>query len=64
MIFLSVARGDMVDSPPTYESDHSYITLNAYFNESYYARTLPPVPEHCPTPMGVKGECLICMLSP
>lgn len=45
----------MVDSPPTYESDHHYITLNAYYNESYYARALPPVPHHCPTPMGVVG---------
>lgn len=49
------ARGDMVDSPPTYESDHSYITLNAYYNESYYGRALPPVPAHCPTPLGDKG---------
>jgi len=56
MTYVYLSRGDQVDSPPTYESEHSYITLNAYFNESYYARALPPVPEHCPTPMGVKGH--------
>ncbi|KAK7067762.1 Prostaglandin G/H synthase 1 [Halocaridina rubra] len=55
MAYVYLSRGDMVDSPPTFESDHSYITLNAYFNESYYARALPPVPEHCPTPLGDKG---------
>ncbi|KAK8726704.1 hypothetical protein OTU49_010007 [Cherax quadricarinatus] len=53
--YVYISRGDMVDSPPTFESDHSYITLNAYFNESYYGRALPPVPTHCPTPFGIKG---------
>lgn len=56
MTYVYLSRGDLVDSPPTYESDHSYITLNAYYNESYYGRALPPVPEHCPTPLGVKGH--------
>lgn len=45
-----------MDSPPTYESDHHYITLDTYYNQSYYGRALPPVPEHCPTPMGVAGS--------
>ncbi|XP_047475523.1 prostaglandin G/H synthase 2-like [Penaeus chinensis] len=55
MTYVYLSRGDLVDSPPTYESEHSYITLNAYYNESFYGRALPPVPEHCPTPMGVTG---------
>lgn len=55
MTYVYLSRGDLVDSPPTFESDHSFITLDAYFNESYYGRALPPVPNHCPTPMGVKG---------
>ena len=46
----------MVDSPPLYESDHSYPTMDATSNFSYYMRALPPVPAHCPTPMGVVGE--------
>nr|ADB65785.1 cyclooxygenase [Caprella sp. KV-2010a] len=55
MKYIFLSRGDQVDSPVRFESDHSYITLDAYYNETYYARTLPPIPEHCPTPMGVKG---------
>jgi len=53
LIFLS--RGDMVDSPVRFESDHAYPTLDAYFNETYYGRELPPVPLHCPTPVGIVG---------
>lgn len=49
-------RSDMIDSPSTYTSAHSYITLDANFNLSYYARTLPPVPVDCPTPMGSFGK--------
>ncbi|XP_063844769.1 prostaglandin G/H synthase 2-like [Scylla paramamosain] len=55
MTYVYLSRGDLVDSPPTFESDHHYITLDAYYNESYYGRALPPVPAHCPTPMGVAG---------
>ncbi|XP_062622377.1 prostaglandin G/H synthase 2-like [Saccostrea cucullata] len=49
-------RSDMVDSPPTYTSEHEYITVDANFNYSVYTRTLPPVPKECPTPMGVWGK--------
>ena len=49
-------RSDMIDSPPTYESEHSYITVGAHFNHSFYTRTLPPVPKECPTPMGTAGR--------
>ncbi|KAF2356542.1 hypothetical protein FHG87_012701 [Trinorchestia longiramus] len=56
MKYIFLSRGDQVDSPVRFESDHSYTTLDAYFNETYYARTLPPVPLHCPTPMGVVGN--------
>ncbi|XP_033732578.1 prostaglandin G/H synthase 2-like [Pecten maximus] len=49
-------RSNMVDSPATYTSEHSYITLDANFNMTYYTRTLPPVPNDCPTPMGIWGK--------
>ena len=55
IVWLFAARGDMIDSPNRFESDHSYVTLDAFFNETYFGRTLPPVPTDCPTPMGVKG---------
>nr|ADB65786.1 cyclooxygenase [Gammarus sp. KV-2010a] len=56
MKYIFLSRGDQVDSPVRFESDHPYTTLDAYFNETYFARTLPPVPTHCPTPMGVAGK--------
>ncbi|KAJ8300006.1 hypothetical protein KUTeg_021525 [Tegillarca granosa] len=49
-------RSDNIDSPPLYESDHEYVTLDATYNMSYYARVLPPVPRECPTPMGTAGK--------
>ncbi|KAK3600358.1 hypothetical protein CHS0354_015956 [Potamilus streckersoni] len=49
-------RSAMVDSPPTYTSDHSYITWEAAANLSYFTRALPPVPLDCPTPLGVWGK--------
>jgi len=55
MKYIYMTRGDMVDSPNRYDSDHPYPTLHAYFNETYYGRTLPPVPHHCPTPLGIAG---------
>ncbi|KAL4218779.1 Prostaglandin G/H synthase 2 [Mactra antiquata] len=48
-------RGAVVDSPPTYTSEHEYITYEAYGNTSYFARALPPIPKDCPKPMGVVG---------
>lgn len=54
--YVYFSHDDIVDSPPTFESAHSFVTLDVYFNKSYYARALPPVPEHCPTPMGIKGH--------
>ena len=46
----------MVDSPPRYNTGYDYITTESHFNTSYYARSLPPVPQNCPTPMGVAGK--------
>lgn len=46
----------MIDSPSTYNSDYDYKNWEAYSNISYYTRALPPLPEDCPTPMGVVGE--------
>ena len=49
-------RGASIESPPRFNSGHEYITTQSHFNTSYYARSLPPVPLHCPTPMGVAGK--------
>lgn len=55
-IILCVAgRGSIVESPPRYNTGYDYITAESHFNASYYARSLPPVPKNCPTPMGVVG---------
>ncbi|XP_012943751.1 prostaglandin G/H synthase 1 [Aplysia californica] len=48
-------RSNIIDSPPLYETLHDYPTVSAHTNNSLYARTLPPVPKDCPTPMGSKG---------
>lgn len=32
-----------------------YTTFETYFNKSFYARLLTPIPESCPTQMGTKG---------
>lgn len=56
VVFLSTGRGDMVESPPRYNTGYDYITTETHFNTSYYARSLPPVPRNCPTPMGTAGE--------
>ena len=49
-------RAGFIDIPTTYNSEYEYVTAEAYFNQSQYARTLPPVPLDCPTPMGVAGN--------
>nr|CAB3265267.1 prostaglandin G/H synthase 2-like [Phallusia mammillata] len=51
---LFVKIGPIAEPSPHVGYD-SYTTWNTYTNKSVYARTLPPVPENCPTPMGVKG---------
>lgn len=55
-LFIYLARSHMIDSPSTYNADYGYLNWEAYSNLSYYTRTLPPVPEDCPTPMGVVGK--------
>ncbi|XP_059141342.1 prostaglandin G/H synthase 2-like [Physella acuta] len=52
---IYLLRSNVVDSPALYETEHAYPTIGAFLNKTYYARTLPPVPLECPTPMGVKG---------
>ncbi|XP_068230958.1 prostaglandin G/H synthase 2-like [Palaemon carinicauda] len=52
---LYLSLSDFTDSPPTFESDHTFITADAFFNDSLFTRSLPPVPIRCPTPMGTKG---------
>ncbi|KAG9351117.1 hypothetical protein JZ751_025007 [Albula glossodonta] len=56
MRYVLTSRSHLIDSPPTYNSDYSYKSWEAYSNLSYYTRTLPPIPEDCPTPMGVAGK--------
>ena len=49
-------RAAQIIMPPVYITDgHEYATMQSYFNRSYYAMLLPPVPKDCPTPMGVAG---------
>lgn len=58
IVSFFLVRSDMIDSPPTYTSEHEYITVDSNFNLTVYTRTLPPVPKDCPTPMGVWGKVL------
>ncbi len=52
---LPLARTDFIPVPHVYTSHHEYPTMEAHYNRSYFARTLPPVPKNCPTPFGVAG---------
>lgn len=53
-------RSNLVPYPPTYNSKYGYLNWESMSNLSYYTRLLPPVPDDCPTPMGVKGQSLLC----
>ncbi|KAK3600354.1 hypothetical protein CHS0354_015951 [Potamilus streckersoni] len=53
---IYLIRSNIVDSPPTYTSDHTYITWEAAANLSFFTRSLPPVPLDCPTPLGIWGK--------
>jgi len=50
-----IERAAFLDSYGRYDSDHEYINFNAGVNKSLHGRVLPPVPESCPTPIGVVG---------
>nr|XP_023663696.1 prostaglandin G/H synthase 1-like [Paramormyrops kingsleyae] len=52
-------RASLIPSPPTYNSKYGYLNWESYSNATYYTRILPPVPEDCPTPMGVKGKAVL-----
>ncbi|CAK8696015.1 unnamed protein product [Clavelina lepadiformis] len=52
---LKVRIGSIVEPSP-YGALTSYPSWETYSNKSTYVRTLPAVPENCPTPMGVKGK--------
>uniref|UniRef100_A0A8C3A8S9 Prostaglandin G/H synthase 2 n=1 Tax=Cyclopterus lumpus TaxID=8103 RepID=A0A8C3A8S9_CYCLU len=56
MRYVLTSRSHLIDSPPTFNADYGYKSWEAYSNLSYYTRTLPPVPEDCPTPMGAVGK--------
>uniref|UniRef100_A0A8C5HYZ0 Prostaglandin G/H synthase 2 n=1 Tax=Gouania willdenowi TaxID=441366 RepID=A0A8C5HYZ0_GOUWI len=54
MRYVLTSRSHFIDSPPTFNADYGYKSWEAYSNLSYYTRTLPPVAEDCPTPMGIQ----------
>ncbi|XP_070845528.1 phosducin-like protein [Chaetodon trifascialis] len=56
MRLVLTVRSNLIPSPPTFNSKYSYLSWESYYNLSYYTRILPPVPEDCPTPLGVKGK--------
>ncbi|XP_067397845.1 prostaglandin G/H synthase 1 isoform X2 [Emydura macquarii macquarii] len=56
MRLVLTVRANLIPSPPTYNSAYGYISWEAYSNVSYFTRVLPPVPDDCPTPMGVHGK--------
>uniref|UniRef100_A0A4W3KAM7 Prostaglandin G/H synthase 2 n=1 Tax=Callorhinchus milii TaxID=7868 RepID=A0A4W3KAM7_CALMI len=56
MRYVLTSRSHLIDSPPTYNAKYGYKSWEAYANISYFTRTLPPIPEDCPTPMGVVGK--------
>lgn len=57
-LFALTVRSNLIPSPPTYNSKYGYLSWESYYNLSYYTRLLPPVPEDCPTPLGVRGLSL------
>lgn len=46
----------LVPEPSAYVGMDDYTSMNSYLNKSVYARSLPPIPENCPLPMGVVGK--------
>ncbi|KAM8743255.1 prostaglandin G/H synthase 1-like [Acanthopagrus schlegelii] len=56
MRLVLTVRSNLIPSPPTFNSKYGYLNWESYSNLSYYTRLLPPVPEDCPTPLGVKGK--------
>ncbi|CAM9578711.1 unnamed protein product, partial [Lampetra fluviatilis] len=56
MRYVLMSRSTLVPSPPTYNARYGYKSWESYSNVSYFTRVLPPVPEDCPTPMGVAGK--------
>ena len=54
--YVYESRAAFIDSLARFDSDHEYVTLDAAFNKTVFARVLPPVPRQCPTPLGVKGR--------
>uniref|UniRef100_A0A8D3DP58 Prostaglandin G/H synthase 1 n=1 Tax=Scophthalmus maximus TaxID=52904 RepID=A0A8D3DP58_SCOMX len=55
MRLVLTVRANLIPSPPTFNSKYGYLNWESYYNRSYYTRLLPPVPDDCPTPVGVKG---------
>lgn len=63
-LFALTVRSNLIPSPPTYNSKYGYLSWESYYNLSYYTRLLPPVPEDCPTPLGVRGLSLFHQAAP
>lgn len=49
-------RVALVAEPTAYIGTDDYTSMDTYLNKTVYARSLPPIPENCPLPMGVVGE--------
>ncbi|XP_069694755.1 prostaglandin G/H synthase 2-like [Periplaneta americana] len=56
-VYTSQATSSL--TPARYCPAYDYITMESYFNRSYYTQVLPPVPPNCPTPMGVAGNNVV-----
>ena len=48
-----------IAEPSPYGALTNYPSWETYSNKSMYVRTLPPVPQNCPTPMGIEGKTVL-----
>ncbi|XP_039254186.2 prostaglandin G/H synthase 2-like [Styela clava] len=55
MKFILKIRALSPEWPEPHNTAADYITWDGYTNKTYWGRTLPAVPEDCPTPFGVVG---------
>ena len=56
MRFIYEIMAETYDFVAQYDANHDYFTMDTGLNKSFYNFILPPVPENCPTPLGVVGK--------
>ncbi|CAK8696016.1 unnamed protein product [Clavelina lepadiformis] len=56
MKVVLLIRMKSIAEPSPYGALTNYPSWETYANKSMYVRTLPPVPQNCPTPMGIEGR--------